>query len=86
MKKQYNDAQIEETPTYITLVMEDLLGDYRMVQQELTQHKEDVVPLRVHQELKKNFDALTSTEDETFNQYKVEQKMVEKEQGQVTKG
>lgn len=37
-----------------------------MVQQELAQHKEKVVPLHEHQGLRKKFEALTRTEDETF--------------------
>jgi len=35
-------------------------------------HKENVVPLQVHQELRKKFEALTIIEDETFANYKDE--------------
>ena len=37
------------------------------------------MPLKIHQELKKTFAALTITEDETFVHFRVEQKKVEKE-------
>ncbi len=43
------------------------------------------MPLRVHKELRKKFEALTTTEDETFAQYKAEQKRVEKAQDKLQK-
>lgn len=37
-----------------------------------------MVPLHEHEGLRKKFEALTRTEDETFAQYKVKQKKVER--------
>jgi len=42
------------------------------VQQKLAQYKEEVVPPKIQQELKKYFVALTIIEDETFAQFRVE--------------
>jgi len=43
------------------------------------------VPLQVHQELRKKFEALTVTEDETFTTYKDEQKNLKKAQVNLQK-
>lgn len=89
METQDNEAQKKETPAYVPLLREAFIkrlqNELLKVQQELTQHKEEVVPLRIHQKLKKRFEALTVTEDETFAQYKAEQKKVEKEQDKLQK-
>lgn len=53
VETQDDEAQTEETPTYIPLVREVVISNLRneliKVQQELTQHKKEVVPLRIHQ-------------------------------------
>lgn len=43
------------------------------------------MPLRVHQELRKKFETLTATKDETFAQYKAKQKKFEKAQVKLRK-
>lgn len=89
METQDNEAQIEETPAYIPSVREafirKLQNELLKVQQELTQHKEEVMPLCIQQELRKKFEALTTIEDETFALYKGEKKKFEKAQDKLQK-
>lgn len=67
---------------YIPLVREVVIRKFKnelvKTWEELTQHKEEVVPLWVHQELRKKFEALMVTKDETFTNYKDERKKFEK--------
>ena len=53
METQDDEVQTEETPTYILLIMEvitrKLQNELAKTHEELTQHKKEVVPLRVQQ-------------------------------------
>lgn len=62
------------------MVIKKLQEELVKTREEFTWHKQEVVPLRVHQELWKKFEALTVKGDEKFTNYKAEQKKVEKEQ------
>jgi len=86
---QDGQAQIDETPLYTYLVREAIIrklqneNELLMVQHELAQHNEKVLPLYEHQGLRKKFEALATIEDETFPEYKVEQNKVERLKGQL---
>lgn len=86
---QDDETQIEETHHYIRLGREAIIiklyNELTKTHQELSQHKEEVVPLQVHQELQKKFKELTVTEDETFANFKDEQNKLEKAQAKLQK-
>lgn len=89
METQEAETQTEETPAYTPLIREEFISKLQNelleVQQKLAQYKEEVVPPKIQQELKKYFVALTIIEDETFAQFRVEQKKVEKERDKLQK-
>lgn len=80
---------IEETPNYIPLVRKVFIIKWKIeilkTQQDLARHKEELGSLQVHEELRKKFEALTITKDETFTNFKDKQKKVEKSQAKVQK-
>lgn len=89
METHDDEVQTDETHAYIPLVREaairKLQNELVKTHEELTQHKEEVVPWQVHQELRNKVEALTIIEDETFSNYKAEQKKVEKAQVKLQK-
>ena len=81
------ETHIDETHFYTPMVKEVVISRLQdtltQTQQELANYKKEVVPLQVHQELLKKLKKLTTTEDETFSNFRSEQEKLKKAQAQL---